>query len=282
MPRDRIGARQPGGWIGRAPDGLLALTLLGAGMGMARAQGLRPPQHRATGQPRLDDRATLGAVNAIYRPTVVLRKGNGRGSGTVLASVPGETLILTAAHVLGPEGALEVELHPFNLGMPDDPRGGGRPRVVPAEIAARDRAADVALVRIRGMAALPYVARLGPAEEPAKDTPLRSVGYDEGRALIGWRTTAAGSARIDLYHAGDPRWFTITSRPSLEGRSGGGLFRPDGTVIGVCIGRVRSDQGRWVGVFASMQSIVRLIRDSGLEGRIPVDPGRRSGTPTPS
>jgi S1-C subfamily serine protease len=216
---------------------------------------------------------------AVVRPTVQIRNGIHRGSGTVVASVADETLILTAAHVVRDAAGLQVELHRYNLGGPMTglTEGGGWPRLVPATVVAADPAADVAVVRITGMVALPHVARFDPeAEEPAKGDVLTSVGIDRTRFLTRWRTTVQGTGRVDIGRGGGPRRFTMTTRYPEHGRSGGGLFRGDGTVVGVCIGQLSGRSGQpKVGLFASVESIRRLLQENKLEGALrPTTPGR--------
>ncbi len=218
---------------------------------------------------------TTEVLNGFFRPTVTIRKGNGRGSGTLIRSEAGATLILTAAHVVAVPGDMEIELHPYNLGIEKNERalaGTSWPRLVPAEIVAADNAADVALVLMHARTALPFVARLDlEANEPAPADILTSVGLVSGTDLTGWRTDIQGQVRIDLAtfthrgSPGDPRVFTVTTKAPEFGRSGGGLFRPDGSLVGVAVGRLKLNSLPEVGVFASMQSIRRLVRANHLE-----------------
>ncbi len=183
----------------------------------------------------------------VVRPTVQIRNGDKRGSGTVIASIPGETWILTAAHVVHKGSDVKVELHHFNFGsrLTGLTEGGGWPRLVPATVAAIDPDGDVALVRIKGMKALPYVARVDPsAGEPTPGEVMTSVGIDRGLHLTSWRTTVEGSGMIDMGKGGGKRLFTVTSHPPDHGRSGGGLFRADGAVLGVCTGYFSNKPGQ--------------------------------------
>ena len=78
----------------------------------------------------------------------------------------GQTLVLTAAHVLDAKGPVRIELHRYNLGMERKPATEGVwPRVINGKVAATDTAADLAVVRIERMGALPYVARLSHGDE---------------------------------------------------------------------------------------------------------------------
>jgi S1-C subfamily serine protease len=206
----------------------------------------------------------------VIRPTVQIRNGTHRGSGTILSSVPDDTLVLTAAHVVQDPAALQVELHRHNLGGSTRSlsEGGGWPRLVPATVVAADPAADVAVIRITGMVALPHVARFDPgAEEPSAGDVLTSVGIDRTLFLTRWQTRVQGTSQVDLGRGGGPRRFIVTTRYPEHGRSGGGLYRGDGAVVGVCVGQLDRRGGQpKAGIFASVESIRRLLNDNGLEG----------------
>ena len=206
----------------------------------------------------------------VLGPTVQIRNGTFRGSGTIITSRNGETLILTAAHVVKDASDLKVELHRHNLGSfrtTGLTEGGGWPRLVPTVVVGFDEPADVAVLRVRGMVALPHVARFDPrASEPAQGEELTSVGIDRTLFLTRWRTTALQSGLLDIKRGGGPRRFTTTSKFPEHGRSGGGLFRRDGTIVGVCTGQLTVQTGRpKMGLFASVESIRGLLKDHGVE-----------------
>lgn len=204
-----------------------------------------------------------------FRPTVIIRKGNAQGSGSLISSVEGETLVLTAAHVVEDQGPLKVELHRYNLGLENDKSGTAWPRSFPAEVVAADDASDVALLRIKGLRPLPYVARLAVrGAEPPRGTVVTSLGIDRGAHLSSWPTRIAQVDRFEIEGTGVERDFLITQRPPEHGRSGGGLFLANGDLIGVCIGRGELVRGRNLGIFASRSSIRRLLRANDLEALI--------------
>lgn len=243
-----------------------------------------------------------GAVGAgpeddrTFRPTVIVRRGDAQGSGTVVASVAGETLVLTAAHVVQGSGAVEVELHRFNLGLERSLPAEGWPVRLPGAVAAADPAGDVAVVRVAGRRALPFVARLAAVgDEPGPGAVVTSIGVDGGARLDGWPTRVRGvswfamgagpegPAAVDpgrppaRGRAGarpDPalaeRPFLITDRAPEPGRSGGGLFLDDGRLAGVCVGRIDGGRGRprARGVFAAPETVRRLLRDHDLEAAV--------------
>jgi S1-C subfamily serine protease len=257
---------------------LLALALLPAAV--VPAQETDTPRRASAKLPSRPKNPLLAPkiLKDFFRPTVTIRQANGRGSGTMVATAPGSTLILTAAHVVAGDGPLEIELHPYNFGIEKNERAQGGttwPRLVPADRIAADDAADVALVRMHDRAAVPFVARLDlDAKEPGPADILTSIGVVSGKDLTGWRTDIQGQARIDLtsfIHRGKPgdaRIFTVTTKPPEFGRSGGGLFRPDGSLVGIAVGRLRINDAPEIGVFASMESIRKLVRENRLEATL--------------
>lgn len=205
-----------------------------------------------------------------FRPTVMVRKKASQGSGTVIASVEGETLILTAAHVVEGSGPLWVELHRYNLGVEKTEPGAVWPLAVAAEVVATDSAGDLAVLRLRGHPRLPYVARLAPGdEEPTRGSVVTSVGIDGGTNLNSWRTEVGGVAWLAMHKDAGDRPFLVLRKPPEHGRSGGGLFRTDGCLVGVCVGRIEIlKRNRQLGLFASSASIRRMIRDHDLDEAI--------------
>ena len=145
------------------PRGVLSFVLgLAAWFSAAAAVAADPPGvARARERP---DRRPVPADDLTFRPTVIVRKGLAQGSGTVIASVEGEALVLTAAHVVKDSGALVVELHRYNLALDKAKAPGRWPKRVAGEVVATDQAADIAVIRVDGLPALPYVARIAPAD----------------------------------------------------------------------------------------------------------------------
>jgi S1-C subfamily serine protease len=215
----------------------------------------------------------------ILRATVQIRNGYRRGSGTIFKSVPGETLVLTAAHVVKDPTGLTVELHRHNLGYRSTglTEGGGWPRVLDASLVGTDPGGDVAVLRIKSSRPLPFTARFDPdAREPKPGEVLTSIGIDRTRFLTRWQATVEGATRLDFGQGGGPAWFTVVSRFPEHGRSGGGLFRPDGTIVGVCTGQGRIRRGLpRVGLFGSVASIRRIL-ETGVH-----EAGRLDRAPAP-
>lgn len=214
--------------------------------------------------------------DATFRPTVIVTRGTSQGSGTVIASIPGETLVLTAAHVLEAGGPAFVEVHRYNLALENKRNSDGWPKKIPAEVVAIDAAADVAVLRIEGFQAMPYVAKVAVKRgEPEPGSGVISVGIDRGAKLTSWSTRIIDLAQFDMAKGGGDRPFLLTETPPDFGRSGGGLFRPDGTVVGVCVGRADVIKGRRVGIFASTASIQRILREHDLDLKVARSAARR-------
>jgi len=208
----------------------------------------------------------LEADNLTFRPTVLVRRGTSQGTGTIIASIDAETLVLTASHVVRGTGEIKVELHRYNLGLERSSTQSGRwPRHVSAECVATDAAADIAVLRLRNMVALPYVARLASADdEPRTTADVTSVGIDMGSKLSSWKTRLVDIFWFELNDSGQERPFLVTAKIPEHGRSGGGLFDADGTLVGVCVGHAEMVQGRRMGVFSSIESVRELLRKDEL------------------
>ncbi len=199
--------------------------------------------------------------DAIYRPTVMVRKGPALGTGVVIASVEGETLILTAAHVVEDPGPLYVELFRYNFGWERSRSVTGFPRKWGAKVAALDRDTDLAVLRVGGQLALPYVARIAEMADPIlPGAAVTSIGFDRGERLIGFPTRIRRIDQIDIDSGGGARPFLITENPPVVGRSGGGLFQSDGSLVGVCLARAQLPRGPIVGMYSTVGNIRRLLQ----------------------
>ncbi len=203
----------------------------------------------------------LPGDDRTFRPTVVIRRGTSQGSGTIIASIEGQTLVLTAAHVLKATGPISVQMHRYNVGRERTPAlPGSWPREFPASLAAIDAAADLAILRIEKLRTLPYVARLAPVQAAiVPDSVVTSIGIDLGTKLIGWTTRIVETVRFELNDSPSDRLFVMTKHTPEQGRSGGGLFLANGDLVGVCVGHAARREGQRVGVFASHESIRQLL-----------------------
>jgi S1-C subfamily serine protease len=144
-------------------------------------------------------------------------------------------------------------------------------------VAGTDSAADLAILRIDELHALPYVARLAPSDEDlAPDSVVTSVGIDLGTKLSCWSSRLLETLWFELNDSQDERLFLITARAPEHGRSGGGLFLANGELVGVCVGHAELVKGRRMGVFASRESIRQLLHDHHLTHVIALSELRRA------
>jgi S1-C subfamily serine protease len=241
--------------------------------------------------------------DVTIRPTVLIRDGNSRGSGTIIGSNRGRALILTAAHVIDGPGDPAIELHRYNLGIEGRKLGGTWPKVYPARVLAADSDADVAVLLVEGLAKLPYVAQLDPelGQAPSSGSAVTSVGIDQASDLNAWNSRIRGTALLSRNRA-EPadastsaggsspfriedgirdtdrdgrgrRLFLITEHAPIQGRSGGGLFSEEGRLLGLCVGRieVKTPEGESgaIGLFASGKSILRVLDQLDRDGSSP-------------
>jgi S1-C subfamily serine protease len=222
--------------------------------------------------------SVLESDNLTFRPTVLIRRGTSQGSGTIIASLDGDTLVLTASHVIRGSGPIQVELHRYNLGIERVSSSSGKwPRQVAAEAVATDLAADMAILRVRNMVALPFVARLGSGDDgPATNADVTSVGIDLGSKLSSWKTRLVEVLWFELNDSGNHRPFLVTAKIPEHGRSGGGLFDKNGRLVGACVGHAELVKGRRMGVFSSIESARQLLRDHELTSVIDRSEARRA------
>ncbi|MDB5349477.1 MAG: Thioredoxin [Planctomycetota bacterium] len=177
------------------------------------------------------------------------------GSGTVVYSTPERSLILTCNHLFEAKNKVTVDL--FHPDAERTPKGHLQLRFLethPAKVLGRDPRCDVALVEFqpgRVLACSPI------APESFKLSPgmaLTAVGCGEGKDATVWSTEVTELAQAI------PGWTRCRSRPK-QGRSGGGLFTPDGVLVGVCdFAEISEDYGQ----YASPETIRNVLLRAGL------------------
>lgn len=174
-------------------------------------------------------------------------KGRSYGTGTVIQSVPGETLVLTCGHLFeGParKGKMTVEFF-----------GSSEPVRLAGELVARDADADLSIFRVVTSQVFPIAPVASKAFVPAPGQSALSVGCDNGKYPTSrhMRITAVnrylGAPTIEC--SGEP----------VEGRSGGGLFNQSGELIGVCSAREPSEHR---GIYGGLAAVHTLLDRQGL------------------
>jgi len=194
-------------------------------------------------------RAALEArlMAATARLRVEGADGVSLGTGTVIDCRQGEALILTCGHIFrdsAGKGRVEVDLF-----GPDGDRG------LAGQVIAWDLKRDLALVSIFTDSVVEPVHVGGVDRKTSVGEPVLTIGCNGGQSptIHHSRVTA-----VDKY-LGPPN-VQVAGQP-VQGRSGGGLFGADGTLIGVCNAADPTDNE---GLFAALPSIHDQLDDSGL------------------
>jgi thiol-disulfide isomerase/thioredoxin len=204
-----------------------------------------PPPAAVGSPPR--DALGHGLMAATARLRVEDASGVSWGTGTVIDCRQGEALILTCGHIFrDSEGKGRVEVDLF---APGGPRG------VAGQVVAWDLRRDLALVSIFTDAKLQAV-RVGSADRRVQPgEAVVTVGCNGGAdpTIHHSRITA-----VDKYLG--PANVQVAGQP-VQGRSGGGLFAIDGTLIGVCNAADPADNE---GLFAALPAIHEQLEEAGL------------------
>jgi len=211
---------------------------------------------------------------ASVRLKVTDPDGNSCGSGTIVDAREGEALVLTCGHIFrDSQGKGEIRVDMF---------GDNAPQGLAGELIfyVCDNKGDLALVSIRPSAPV-MPARIAPADyQPKPGDQVITTGCNGGADA----TIERGKiASLDKY-LGPPN-IQVTGQP-VEGRSGGGLFSPEGYVIGVCNAADPTDnQGLYAGLKAIQQELDQLqlayVYNAPAGGDLPVANLAANDPPSP-
>jgi S1-C subfamily serine protease len=239
---------------GRLVGGCTADTLrrLLGPVGAARAQAAKSPA------PSNADAAPSSAAQTDRGPGTELVQRSARitvddaasrafGTGTVVRSVAGETLVVTCAHLFeGIPASAKTSVELF---------GAAQTIRLSGELVCRDREADVALVRVKTPQAVPVAAVASRRFVPASGLQARAVGCDNGQQPS---VRAMHITAVNRY-LGAPT-IECSGQP-VQGRSGGGLFNEAGELIGVCSA---ADPSEHKGIYAGLAAVHTLLGRQGL------------------
>jgi thiol-disulfide isomerase/thioredoxin len=210
-----------------------------------------PPRAATPSSPPLaaDARAALERrlLAATARLKVEDAQGSSWGTGTVIDCRQGEALILTCGHIFrDSQGKGRIEVDCF---------GTAGPRGVAGQVVAWDLKRDLALVSIFTERAIEPVRVGGSGRMTTAGEPVVTAGCDGGAdpSIHHSRITA-----VDKYLG--PANVQVAGQP-VQGRSGGGLFALDGTLIGVCNAADPADNE---GLFAALPAIHEQLEEAGL------------------
>ncbi len=166
------------------------------------------------------------------------------GTGTIVHSVTGQAIVLTCAHLFQniavKEAVVEIEIFE-----------NGKPVTYPAKLVGGDHDADLALLRIRTTKVFPASPIIAQIPEPKVGQPLMSFGCNDGND-----PTRLDMKLVDINRYDGPPNFVCSVDPS-SGRSGGGLFSAEGSLMGVCS---CADRESHEGLYAAHGAVLELVK----------------------
>ena len=181
-------------------------------------------------------------LSASVRLRVEDRDGHSCGSGTIIDSRDGEALVLTCGHIFrDSQGKGQITVDLFS---------SGEPETVAGRLISYDLDHDVGLVAIRTTRPVVAATLAPPGYRLRIGQSVASVGCNNGDPpTVRHSQVTRLNVRNSVVVAGEP----------IEGRSGGGLFSPEGYVVGICYAADPRDKE---GFFAALTSIhAELDRD---------------------
>ncbi len=200
------------------------------------------------------------ALAASVRLNLHGAKGILQGSGTIIDSRPGRTLVLTAGAPFDqlPAGAkIEVEVPASPAAMA---AGDSRPRAYIAKLVKADFEADLALIEFPTDQPLPRAAIAPAARAPQLSERVACIGGASGASI-----TRNPDRITALNKYVGPDTIECSGVP-LPGRCGGGLFNSHDELIGVCIAvsedsKTRAPVG---GMYCGLKPIHDLLQSQNL------------------
>ena len=180
-------------------------------------------------------------MSGSVRIRVKDESGTNFGSGTIIRSAPGRTLILTCGHIvrnLSSGATIETDFFSSN-----------GPETFVAEMVVADQQSDLGILAIRTSDPLPVIRVAG---QPAvKDEEVYSIGCGGGS-----EPTVQKLNVTSLNRYLGPDNIECTGVP-VRGRSGGGLFNRGGDLIGVCIAADPKDKR---GLYSGLKPIIQILK----------------------
>jgi thiol-disulfide isomerase/thioredoxin len=179
------------------------------------------PRGKADDRPKIDMPVLGNPLAASVRIRLRDSKGESFGSGTIIDSRVGQTIILTCGHIFRNwDKQTKIEVDWFD---------NGREETMVGKRLYHDLEADLGLIAIN--ADWVPSCRVAPVgTKIVKGTPVVTVGCSGGNKPT---VQHVKITELNRYQGADN--IEVGGMP-VEGRSGGGLFNKDGLVIGVCRG----------------------------------------------
>lgn len=200
------------------------------------------PEKAATPRGKLDTAEKLAMASSV-RIRVTYDGKVQFGSGTIIQSREGRTIVLTCAHIMDQAG--------------DDPKVqvdvflNGRTTTYVGKVIGHHIDSDVGLIAIPTSSRLPTAELVEPERKPERGQKVFSIGCNNGKEPTRETTTLTA---VDRYSGPNN---LETNKAPAHGRSGGGLFDLNGRVIGVCSAAERKSNR---GLYAGNQAIFRMLK----------------------
>ena len=188
------------------------------------------------------------------------------GSGTVIGSTDDEAIILTSAHIFAFDNAPKVSAEKFagkiQINLSDgtpvsdaEPRGPhtGFSKSYNGYPIDYDFGMDVGLVRVKTVDRLPFSRVVPPSWTPKAGMKMHVIGCAAAQHPTRFETTIRNPD-----HGSDGFAYRAIQceKPPAQGRSGGGLFTPEGLLAGVTDFQSPSDNS---GLYAHPRSIYAIL-----------------------
>lgn len=168
------------------------------------------------------------------------------GSGTVVACDAGKALIVTCGHIFrgfSDDSVIEVNLFE-----------GNTERSIGGRLVKFDAEADVGLVMVETDHPLPTAPVARDVQRAQAQESVLNIGCSGGQPPTAAEVIVT---EVNPYIGADN--LECTGVP-VQGRSGGGLFRSSGELVGVCIA---ADPDRKRGVYAGLLAVHELLEQTG-------------------
>jgi hypothetical protein len=166
------------------------------------------------------------------------------GTGTIVYSAAGQAIILTCAHVFLDMATKDakIEIEVFE---------NGKPLSYPASLIGGDHNSDLAFLKIQSTKVMPAVRLTAAAPGVTKDQSLVSFGCNGGADPTLLKTRV-----VDINRYNGPANLVCSVDPQ-SGRSGGGLFDANGSLVGVCS---CADRKLKEGLYMAHSPILELVK----------------------
>ena len=190
---------------------------------------------------------TRDPMVASTRIRITDKGGVNLGSGTIIESKLGVTLIITCGHIFRnfqDDSLIEVDVF-----------FGGKKETFVGKHVRHDLKSDVGLLSIATDNPLPFARVASGSYQVEKGTPVQSVGCGQGNNPTLQKHLVT---QLDRYQG--PANIECTGVP-VQGRSGGGLFNLQGELVGICMA---ADPKERRGLYVGLPAVQGFLKQCGL------------------